>query len=149
MKAVLLISALLYHAAAFSQDSLKITDSYPENIKLAEGYFKKGKFETSGNYYSLAFARNNGLGKVIDRYNAACSWVLANKADSAFFQLNRIATKGNFMDLDKLLSDTRFNVLHSDSRWTTIINQIKANVKEFEDKLSHGNISDFLDIEKQ
>jgi hypothetical protein len=80
------------------------------------------------------------MGIVKDRYNAACSWALANYPDSAFFQLNRISSKGNYMNYNAIISDSDLNSLHNDNRWEPILDAIKKNKKNAESNLNQAII---------
>lgn len=77
--------------------------------------------------YSEAFKTNNWKGYPNDRYNAACSWALASVPDSAFFQLNRIATKSNYKKYGHIIADSDLNSLHNDIRWNPLLELIKQN----------------------
>lgn len=94
-----------------------------EALKL----YESKNFIASANKFTAAFKANGNKGLVYDRYNAACSWSLANKPDSAFVQLNKIAKNANFKDLEKTISDSDFISLHNDKRWTEVISIIKSN----------------------
>jgi hypothetical protein len=55
--------------------------------------------------------------------------------DSAFFQLDRIATKSNYTNYGHISTDPDLNSLHSDIRWTVLLNLIKQNKEKAEAKL--------------
>ena len=67
-----------------------------------------------------------------DRYNAACSWAMANVPDSAFFNLERIASKSNYNNYSNIIKDTDLAGLHSDKRWNPIIELVKQNKEKAE-----------------
>src|ERR1700739_1073388 len=71
----------------------------------ALSYYYAKDYKKSAITYSLAFKANDGKGTVEDRYNAACSWALANYPDSAFFQLNKIVSKGHMSDCSRIIND--------------------------------------------
>jgi predicted nucleic acid-binding protein len=73
---------------------------------------------------------NKGL--LDDRYNAACSWALANETDSAFALLFLIVKKGNYTDYDQLINDNDLKPLYNDSRWEEIKSIIKSNKEKKE-----------------
>ncbi len=72
---------------------------------------------------------------VNDRYNAACSWALANQPDSAFVQLFKIAEKGNYTNYGHITTDTDLNTLHNDERWNRVIEIVKSNKEKAEANL--------------
>lgn len=96
----------------------------------AKAYFK------SGQAYAKAFDANGGMAFVNDRYNAACSWALAGNADSSFSQLFRIATKGNYTDLNHLVVDSDLESLHGDKRWGEVTALVKQNKDKAEANLN-------------
>lgn len=112
----------------------QLSMEYSEHIKKAEQYYNTKDYKKSTEYYTKAFAALGGKGTRDDRYNAACSWALAGNADSAFFQLERIATKSNYTNLSHLTVDTDLASLHKDKRW----NEIVAIVKQNKDKAEEG-----------
>ena len=74
--------------------SAQYPPEYAQLVQEAWQLYHNKSFSASGQKYAEAFALSD-LGKVDDRYNAACSWALAGQADSAFVQLFRIAERGN------------------------------------------------------
>lgn len=116
------------------------TAEYYNLIKQADSLYKVKAYTKSAFTYSSAFRVNNGMGIVTDRYNAACSWALANYPDSAFFQLNRISSKGNYMNYNAIISDSDLNSLHNDNRWMPILDAIKKNKKNAESNLNQALI---------
>lgn len=105
---------------------------YYDFVGKAEILYKAKDYKNSAVAYSLAFKANGWKGISEDRYNAACSWALANFIDSAFFQLNRIATKGNFADYTRVTTDADLNLLHDDKRWQPLLEIIKQNKEKAE-----------------
>ncbi|MBK9735077.1 MAG: hypothetical protein IPO92_08980 [Saprospiraceae bacterium] len=93
-------------------------------------------FRKSADKYSEAFKANGWKGLSNDRYNAACSWALAAVPDSAFFQLDRIATKANYTNYGHITTDPDLNSLHSDSRWEPLLEKIKQNKDKAEVNLN-------------
>lgn len=60
------------------------TREYTRLINEAYTLYQNKEYLKSGNKYTEAFIANGNKGTLYDRYNAACSWALANKPDSAF-----------------------------------------------------------------
>ena len=96
-------------------------------VNTADSLYRARDFSNSAMTYSEAFKANGWKGTSNDRYNAACSWALAGVPDSAFFQLDRIATKSNYTNLAHITNDADLHVLHSDKRWATLLAIIKDN----------------------
>ncbi|MCB0410219.1 MAG: hypothetical protein KDD29_08360, partial [Flavobacteriales bacterium] len=122
---VLTILSLFVFNFTFGQDREK----YSELIKTAWSLYESKDYLKSGEKYSEAFVALGGKGMVNDRYNAACSWSLASKPDSAFIQLFKIAEKGNYTNYGHITTDADLNSLHRDERWSKVIEIVKANKK--------------------
>lgn len=120
---ITIVLSLLLSMAGIAQDEAR----YEELIKTAFALYEQKDYKGSAETYSKAFEANGWKGYQGDRYNAACSWALAGMADSAFFQLNRIAEKMNYTNLAHILKDSDLNSLHTDKRWGEVIGLIKAN----------------------
>ena len=129
--AVMTILALFIFNFSFAQDSEK----YSELIQTAWSLYESKDYLKSGEMYSEAFVALGGKGMVNDRYNAACSWALANKPDSAFVQLFKIAEKGNYTNYGHITTDTDLISLHGDQRWTKVIQIVKTNKEKAEANL--------------
>ena len=94
--------------------------------------YESEDYLASAQKYSEAFVAWGNQGTVNDRYNAACSWALVGKSDSAFVQLFRCANKGNYTNLGHITTDTDLNSLHEDERWKELIGTVTANKEEQE-----------------
>lgn len=70
-----------------------------------------------------------------DRYNAACCYALANKPDSSFVQLFKIARNANYTSLGHITTDPDLTSLHADKQWDELIGIIKANKEKTEANL--------------
>jgi len=93
-----LLLFLLFFAPFYNNLFAQSDSIYQACIKKADSLYYNKEFLKSAETFSAAFMYNNDRGLVRDRYNAACSWALSNNKDSAFYQLYRIAEKGNFKD---------------------------------------------------
>ena len=62
-----------------------ISPEYSMLIIKADSLYQIKDYEKSAFAYSEAFKTFGWKGLSNDRYNAACSWALSNKPDSAFF----------------------------------------------------------------
>ncbi len=127
-KILFLCLGLLVLKSASAQDAEK----YAVLIGEAFSFYQNKEFKLSGLKYAEAFASNGNKGYVNDRYNAACSWALANESDSAFAQLFRIAEKGSYSNLTHITTDTDLNGLHGDSRWNEVVAIVRANKERIE-----------------
>ncbi len=133
MKKFLLLTAtcLLLFTAAISQDHEK----YAELTEKAWSLYESKNYRASAETYAQAFVALGGSGAVTDRYNAACSWALANEPDSAFVQLFKIAEKGNYANYNHITNDTDLKPLHQEIRWVEVIALVKANKEKAEANL--------------
>ena len=133
MKPTMLIAfaALFICNWAFGQDREK----YAKLIKEAEGLYDNSDYLTSAKKYADAFVALGNKGMVTDRYNAACSWALANQTDSAFVQLFKIAKKGNYTNYNHLVADSDLKSLYEDDRWEKVKVLVKANKDKAEANL--------------
>jgi hypothetical protein len=104
----------------------------------ADSLFGVKLYKEAAFTYSLAFAKNKDMGAVKHRYTAATCWALSLMSDSAFYQLNRIATKGGYMDYKQITTDVNLNNLKEDKRWPLLIEQILRNKEAFEAKINPG-----------
>lgn len=130
---LLVIVSLQIGVSANAQVNL---DQYNLLVKEADSLYNVKAYRESGLKYGEAFASIGGKGSPTDRYNAACAWALASVTDSAFFQLERIATKSNYTDYTHTVNDPDLLSLHADPRWEKIIVIIKANKDKAEANLN-------------
>lgn len=134
---ILTILSLIVSNITFAQDREK----YSELINEAWNFYETQEYLKSGQKYSEAFVALGGKGMVSDRYNAACSWALANQPDSSFVQLFKIAKNGNFTNLGHITTDTDLNSLHQDDRWPEVIDIIKSNKEKAEANLDKALVA--------
>ena len=105
-------------------------------IKQADSLHKAKEYTKSASTYSEAFKANGWKSTSINRYKAACSWALANVADNAFYNLNRIAGMMNYKNYGQITTDKDLISLHSDSRWNPLLATVKANKDKAEANLN-------------
>jgi hypothetical protein len=119
--------------------------------KKADSLYKVRDYKNSAFTYSAAFKSFGWLGLIEDRYNAACSWALAGYADSAFYNLERVANKGLYYDPKRLSSDEDLKSLHTDQRWQPLIDQMTKNKEKAEAGLNMQliRILDSMETEDQ
>src|SRR4051812_44049169 len=74
--------------------------------------YEEKKYLESATKYNEAFAALSNKGYADDRYNAACSWAMAGKIDSAMTQLFKIAERTKYSDLFRITADPDLDSLH-------------------------------------
>ncbi|MBK6355036.1 MAG: hypothetical protein IPF46_17005 [Saprospiraceae bacterium] len=144
----LILAFFLSTLLTFGQN---IPQDYFDLVTNADSLYNAKDFRSSANKYSDAFKANGWKGLSNDRYNAACSWALAAVPDSAFFQLDRIATKSNYTNYGHITTDPDLNSLHNDNRWKPLIEKIKQNKDKAEVSLNKPLVAilDSIYIEDQ
>ena len=113
---------------------------YDVLIRQADSLYQVKDHMNSALAFSDAFNTPDAKITMNHRYNAACSWALANVPDSAFYHLNYVATKMNYTDYGHIKGDPDLKSLHSDKRWQSVIGLVKANKD-----IAYSNI-DFITI---
>lgn len=98
--------------------------TYPDAIKKADELYNAKDYKNSGLAYSQAFKLDKKA-RELDLYNAACSYSLAQMADSSFAQLSKIASV--YSDFDHASRDSDLDNLHTDKRWEKWISGVKKN----------------------
>jgi len=117
-----LLFAMWMHTA-FSQS----ISEYKRLVSAADSLYKLGSFKKSADTYSSAFRAIGWKGFIDDRYHAARAWAKANVADSAFYNLEKITSKGIFKDYARLSSDADLKSLHDDKRWALLLEKVKSS----------------------
>lgn len=120
----LLLGLLICTTSIFGQTSIS---KYDALIRKADSLYQVKDYKNSALAFSSAFNISNSKITINHRYNAACSYALANILDSAFFNLNHIATHMNYSKFGHIKTDPDLKSLYSDSRWETLIGLVKAN----------------------
>ena len=110
--------------------------AYSKLVQKADSFYNAKAYKESAFTYSTAFKLNECKGSTDDRYNAACSWALANYPDSAFSTLNQIAVNGSYSNYDHIIKDSDLSALKSDNRWQQLIVLVKANQDKAEVKFN-------------
>jgi pimeloyl-ACP methyl ester carboxylesterase len=128
MKTIPFILSLLFCTVSlFGQTYIT---NYDALIRQADSLYQVKEYEKSGFAFSEAFKANASGIPMNHRYNAACSWALANYPDSAFFNLYYIATVMNYTNIGHITVDPDLTSLYSDSRWESLIEIVQANKKK-------------------
>lgn len=105
---------------------------YKRFIRIADSLYDAKNYQSSAEHYSMAFKNLGWKGYINDRYNAACSWALAKVPDSAFFNLQVVANKGNYINYHHISTDQDLVSLHNDKRWRPILDTIQRNKERSE-----------------
>ena len=146
MKNILILVLLIIFSSCKNgekneENIVEKTPTSEERAKYAELKSQAWKLYENENYlesakkYSEAFTTLGNKGNTSDRYNAACSWALANQIDSSFVQLFRIAEKGNYKNYAHITTDSDLSRLHSDKRWNEVLDLVKSNKEKAEEDL--------------
>lgn len=114
---------LIFGTVSYSQ----VKKEYATLIEEAVKQYENKKYAEAGFTYSEAFMGRGDKGEINDRYNAACAYALGHLPDSAFKQLQRIATLGKFTRIEQLEQDSDLITLHTDVRWKEITEAVKEN----------------------
>lgn len=108
-------------------------EKYAACTKQAEKLYSLKEFQKSADKYKEAFDFINGNAIPRDRYNAACSFALAEHVSSAFFHLFRLAqSEAKYKKYHHISTDKDLDILHEDKRWEELLVIIKANKDEAE-----------------
>ena len=124
IKVIALFSFIIYSALLFGQN---VPDNYDDLIQNADSLYNAKDYKNSALTFSKAFKINDWNATSNEHYNAACSWALAKVPDSAIYHLNYIAAKMNYTNYMHMEGDPDFKSLHSDKRWQSILELVKAN----------------------
>jgi hypothetical protein len=125
-KCILLVIAALGFNSAIAQTVQ--TPTYYRLVRQADSLYNAKDYKHSALTYSAAFKANGWKASINDRYDAACSWALANNPDSAFSNLK----KSGFTDYEHLSTDADLISLHTDKRWPQILSIVKTKQEKAE-----------------
>ena len=125
MKTTTFLLTLLISATSLLAQ--KNHQKYDVLIRKADSLYQVKDYKNSALAFSEAFNAHDAKITINHRYNAACSWALASVPDSAFYHLNYVATKMDYMDYGHIKGDPDLKSLYSDKRWQPLIELVKAN----------------------
>lgn len=129
-KVLFTLIGLFVFNLAFGQNQEKYTEFKQE----AEKFYDSKEFQKSANKYKEAFDQLDGKAYLNDRYNAACSYALAEDVENSFYHLFRL-TEYSIVDYKDITSNSDLNILHKDERWKKLLEIVKANKEEAEKDL--------------
>lgn len=126
---ILIKSLSLASVALLLTSNLLFAQKYHQLVDSAMNFYTAKQYAKAGAYFAKATQLNGNRELQSNRYNAACSWALANQPNLAFKELNDILTgKGMIRSWDDpiefhemLIKDTDFNSLKSDKRWAQVV----------------------------
>ena len=128
MKTTLTAFLIIFSIFTFAQ----VPAEYHIFVKQADSLYEAKNYAESAIKYNQAFTTNEGKAFLNDRYNAACSWALANVKDSAFYHLFYLVAKAKYINYDRTSADSNLTALHSDKRWEELLGLIKQSKDEAE-----------------
>jgi len=102
---------------------------FDELISHGDQLYEEEKYSESAQEYSKAFAIKEGSSN--QYYNAACSWALTGDSIQSLEYLNLSVDKG-WRNLEHLKNDPDLESLHETPAWDKILENIQANIVEYE-----------------
>jgi len=129
-KIILLVISLASISSVFAQNNELY--AYKTLTKRADSLYLAKDYKNSALTFSNAFKRYHKLATVRDRYDAACSWSQASFPDSAFSNLQLIASNGSYTNYDHIIVDEDLISLHTDKRWSPLLTVIQKNKEKAE-----------------
>ena len=123
--------------------------NYSENINKAESLYKDKKYKQAAIMYRQAFKSNNWNANPGDRIGAACAWASASVPDSAFFHLEKVATKDKFSDFEFISKTKILKPLHKYKKWQQLLETIKLNKEKTEAKWNRPLIAQLEKIDEE
>jgi hypothetical protein len=128
MKKYFLAISCLVSVFVFSQDNRK---AYKALIEKGRGYYFAKDYINAAHAFSAAVNLPGIKVPIIDWHRAAWSQALASNPDSAFYYLRIIATITPFTFSDFILvaGDEDYTLIHNDSRWIKLRQQLFDNAR--------------------
>lgn len=120
-------------SAAKKEASKNNKVKYSEFIVEASKLYKAKEYKESAAKYKSAFGELSGKAYPNDRYNAACSYALAENSIDAFYHLFRLANDSKYSNLEHITVDSDLKYLHKKKQWDELISIVKTN-KETKEK---------------
>jgi hypothetical protein len=158
MKHLLLkFSGLTFIGVLLLTNSLMAQTKYQQSIDSAMHFYDTKQYAKAGAYFAKAAQINGDRDTQNNRYNAACSWSLANQPDLAFKELDNILLgKGMIKGWNDptdfhnmLLKDADFTNLKKDKRWEKIVEASAKRKTLFETNLDQKLAAELALIRKE
>lgn len=128
MKTTLTVFLIIFSIFTFAQS----TEKYQKLTQQALEFYKNKNFLASARKYNEALALNEGKSFSTDRYDAACSWALANVPDSAFPHLVKLIEDNEIKNYSYFKDDSNLKSLQNDKRWQELLDLIQQKKDEAE-----------------
>jgi hypothetical protein len=111
-------------------------NKYSILIDSANHYFKSSNYQQAAETYRKAFETFGGKGYPDDRWNCGIAWAQLGNTDSAFYHLQRLADKTEYLDYTKLKQESLFSPLHADERWAKLLHELNPLNEQFNPELA-------------
>ena len=148
-KLIALLLAIAFLSTAYAQESATAVqgvkeakeqvaddrDKYAASVKEAYDLYEKEEWKASAMKFKEGFDAIGGKAYTNDRYNAACSYSLAENSERSFYHLFRLANDSKYSNLAHISADTDLDFLHDDAKWNELIAIVKMNKYEEEKDL--------------
>jgi hypothetical protein len=105
---------------------------YAELTDKASQLYSTKDYQNSAQKFSEAFKVLGDKSSTTDRYDAACSWALANQIDSSYVQLFKASEKRGYSKYNHIIADNDLSNLHSHKNWKKLLGIIKKNKEKKE-----------------
>ncbi|KQC01041.1 DUF6624 domain-containing protein [Pedobacter sp. Hv1] len=154
---MLKFSGLTFICLLLLTNSLVAQTKYQQSIDSAMHFYDSKEYAKAGAYFAKAAKINNNRDTQTNRYNAACSWSLANQPDLAFKELDHILLgKGMIRGWDDptefhnmLLKDADFANLKKDKRWEKVIAASAKRKTLFETNVDQKLVAELATVRKE
>jgi hypothetical protein len=144
-KGTLLLLPILLNIPVFGQGQPSFPEQYYAYISKARDTRQNAQYRLSGLAYDSAFQSAGGRGRSADLYNAACSWALARDTEHAFADLNLAVRQGKWARPEEAANDKDLASLMADKRWPDILDRMKLNKLEQDNKFDRA-LEDTLNL---
>lgn len=131
-----IVTLTLLGKIIFGGNKLFAQNNYSIFADSAKHYFNSKNYLQATENYRKAFDTFGGKGYADDRWNCAIAWAQLGNADSAFYQLLRLADKTEYLDYTALKQESRFTPIHSDKRWAKLLHELNPLNEQFNPELS-------------
>ena len=131
-----IVTLTLFGEIIFGGNKLFAQNNYSIFADSAKHYFTSKDYLQATDNYRKAFDTFGGKGYADDRWNCAIAWAQLGNADSAFYQLQRLADKTEYLDYTELKQESRFTPIHSDKRWAKLLHELNPQNEQFNPELS-------------
>lgn len=128
MKITLTAFFIIFSISTFAQT----TEKYQKLTQQAHEFYKSKNYLASAQKYNEALALTGGKSFFTDRYDAACSWALANVPDSAFPHLVKLIEDNEIKNFSYFKDDSNLKSLQKDKRWQELLDLIQQKKDEAE-----------------